>query len=88
LHRYEKSHTRTEIYKSVIQELIKNYTSRNQIYTDGSKESAKVAASAYSEGCSVSVRLPNKTSTYTAELHVTGLLIALDTISKTRKHIF
>src|SRR6218665_550502 len=83
LHQYEKSNPGPNIYTSAVQELLTDYTSYSQIYTGGSKESDKVAASAYSEDCSVSVRLSDKTSISTTPLPT--LLSVLDTINKTRK---
>ena len=57
--------------------IIKNFSEYKQIYTDDSKQGEKVGAAALlPNGAQKSVRLPDKSSIYTAELR--ALLLALE----------
>ena len=67
-------------------EIIESFSEYEQIYTDGSKQGDRVgAATLIPNGAQKSIRLPNKSSIYSAELR--ALLLALELIEgSTKKH--
>ena len=68
-------------------ELVKNFSEYEQIYTDGSKQGKRVGAGAlFPNGAEKSIRLPDKSSIYTAEL--CALLLALELIEGSIKKQF
>ena len=60
-------------------EIVENFSEYEQIYTDSSKQGDRVGAAALiPNGAQKSIRLPNKSSIYSAELR--ALLLALELI--------
>jgi len=87
---FKKSSTNAEIFKQHFLSLCAQYPSYKRIYTDGSKDDAAVAAAAIlntSLGTSVSERLHEKTSVYTAELKALVLALKLVKRSKCRQFL-
>ena len=75
-----------ELVAPKLKEIVENFSEYEQIYTDGSKQGDRVGAAALiPNGAQKSIRLPNKSSIYSAELRV--LLLALELIEgSTKKH--
>ena len=68
-------------------ELVKSFSEYEQIYTDGFKHGERVGAAAlFHNGAQKSIGLPDKSSTYTAELR--ALLLALELIEGSIKKHF
>ena len=75
----KKSDTSSASYKIKFKKLVENFSEYEQIYTDGSKQGEKVGSAAlFPNGAQKSIRLPDKSSIYTAELR--ALLLALELI--------
>ena len=68
-------------------EIVENFSEYEHIYTDGSKQGERVGASALiPNGAQRSIRLPDKSSIYSADLW--GLLLALELIEGSIKKHF
>ena len=82
----KKSDTSSTFYMIKFKEIVENFSEYEQIYTDGSKQGNRVGAAALiPNGAQKSIRLPNKSSIYSAELR--ALLLALELIEgSTKKH--
>ena len=65
-------------------EIVENFSEYEQIYTDGSKQGDRVGV--VPNGAQKSIRLPNKSSIYSAELR--ALLLALELIEGSTKRHF
>jgi len=78
LHQYSKTTTNSLIYQTMFSEVRDEYPNHQPIYTDGSKENAKVAAAMFAFPILHSIRLPDFSTIFTAELH--AILLALQHI--------
>jgi len=78
LHRHAKTPTAPHIYRTLFYELRDKYPNRHPIYTDGSKENARAAAAMFAYPTLQSIRLPDSSTIFTAELH--AVLLALQHI--------
>ena len=68
-------------------EIAENFSEYEQIFTDGSKQGERVGAAAlFLNGAQKSIRLPDKSSIYSAELR--ALLLALELIEGSVKKQF
>ena len=65
---FKKSDTAPEIFKSKFIEIASDYPHHKHIYTDGSKEEEKVGCATITHQQSSSIRLPDHSSVFTAEL--------------------
>ena len=79
LHSGKKSETSPIIMKSDFQELISHYMDYKHIYTDDSKDDMKVGCAVVSDDFSKTMRIPDGSSTFTAEAKAIDL--ALDFIA-------
>ena len=83
----KKSDTSSTFYMIKFKEIVENFSEYEQIYTDGSKQGDRVGAAALvPNGAQKSIRLPNKSSIYSAELR--ALLLALELIEGSTKKLF
>ena len=82
----QKSVTDPATYRSDFLELREKFPSHVPFYTDGSKDTNKVAAAAVCRQHTFSTRLPSHASVYTAEIK--AILLALDVIEKSNKKKF
>ena len=84
LNELNKKNTDQSIFRSNLQEILENYNPEIQIYTDGSKSSnGQVACAMYTKEKTLSTRLPDNSTVFSAEL--TAIKQALKYI-KTSKH--
>jgi hypothetical protein len=68
LSRQKKSDTNSAVYQSLFLEIRSTYKRFAPIYTDGSKDDARVAAATVTPSSIISIRLPSFASIFTAEL--------------------
>ena len=81
----KKSDTSSTNY--MIKKIVENFSEYEQIYTDGSKQVERVGAAAlFPNGAQKSIRLPDKSSIYSAELR--ALFLALELIEGSIKKQF
>ena len=73
-----KGNVPPNIYLSKLNELLDVFTGHHRVFTDGSKDGDKVGAAAVCNGEKRSVRLPDRSSIFSAEAH--AILLALDII--------
>ena len=87
LHSADKADIPAEIHKYHFYELCDQYVDYCRIYTDGSKAGQRVASAIVYKGITESVRLPDLTSIFRAELY--ALFLAIDVIhqSKLKKFV-
>ena len=71
-----------EIHKYRFYELCDQYADFCRIYTDGSKAGERVASAIVYKGITKSVRLPDLTSIFRAELY--ALFLAIDVIRRSK----
>ena len=79
-------HSSPEIFLNKFYEICDEYKGFCRLYTDGSLVENRVACAVVSRTFSESVRLPNNTSIFRAELH--AITLATRLIRKKRKRIF
>ena len=71
------------LFQSKFLELKENFNNHEEVYTDGSKDGDRVAAAAVSDDFVLQVRLPDKSSIFTAELK--AILMALVLIEESEE---
>jgi ribonuclease HI len=81
-----KSCTSSDLYLNKFKEIRHRYHTYNSIYTDGSKDTDKVAAAAVTRSSTLQCRLPDRASIFTAEIQ--AILLALDHIAKSSDNHF
>lgn len=82
-----KDETSPDIYRSKFYELMSAFSGYEHIYTDGSKDGTAVAAAAIWNGHTLSQRLPDNASIFSAEAR--AVVLALDFVrqSRNRSHL-
>ncbi|MCU7801126.1 MAG: hypothetical protein KZQ70_13560, partial [gamma proteobacterium symbiont of Lucinoma myriamae] len=86
LHEDQKNHIDPSIFRSKFQELKSHYTDHVSIYTDGSKDGAKVAAACVVNNHLFKHRLPDNASIFSAEIK--AIELALDYIAEVNSKNF
>jgi ribonuclease HI len=86
LHLNKKSDTGPEVFKQLFLELMDEFLNHIQLYTDGSKESNRVACAMVTGSTLFQCRLPDHCSIFTAELR--AILLALDYIEGSHHNKF
>ena len=81
---YDKSSTSPELFRSKFSEILHNYKDCGHIYTDGSKQNEKAAFGMTCQRVSLSDRIEDDSSIFTAELE--AIDAALDLISDFKDH--
>jgi len=87
LHGADKADIPAEIHKYRFYELCDQFADYCRIYTDGSKAGERVASAIVYKGITKSVRLPDLTSIFRAELYVFFLAIDVIRRSKLKKFV-
>ena len=82
LYNADKADIPAEIHKYCFYELCDQYVDYCRIYTDGSKAGKRVASAIVYKGITKSVRLPDLTSIFRAELY--ALFLAIDVIRRSK----
>ncbi len=82
----KKSNTNPAFYQAAHKEIVEHCPGYNVIYTDGSLSGSKAASAAVLGDEAFTVRLPDKSSIFTAEMY--ALLIAFQQIEKSSKKHF
>jgi len=80
LHKQKKSSIVNDIYISKYREIRDLYPQHTPIFTDGSKQNNHTATAVVLNSHTITKRLPNSASIYTAELY--AILLSLNDISK------
>ena len=83
---HDKANTSPEVLKTLFYSVKSTFNDYIEIYTDGSKIGETVGCAAVCDGRIKNIRLPDKCSIYTAELH--AIRIALDFVKRYKKASF